>query len=215
MWFVFNKNLEACFETHTIPAGETIVFQAWGKHCEALIKMFKEAVKALTKDGGCDFLQEVWLEWLIKAAKLQGTKLPEKQACIFWITRCWLNMNSGGTNRLLPMMWQTFNLRNVSDLLMPAMWTFQTLQTTMMTLLWLCHCSHRHTTLLSCWPSIQHHLLNDRMAITWWDRGPSRTWAGRLGDCKQTMRKKQSEAKMLRRCERREKQIRFRKLQIG
>ena len=26
VWFAFNKNLEACFETHTIPAGGTNVF---------------------------------------------------------------------------------------------------------------------------------------------------------------------------------------------
>ena len=78
VWFAFNKNLEACFETHTIPAGGTIVFQERGKHCEALIKMFKEALKALTEDADHDFLQEVWLEWLIKAAKLQGAKVPEK-----------------------------------------------------------------------------------------------------------------------------------------
>ena len=26
VWFAFNKNLEACFETHTIPARGTIVF---------------------------------------------------------------------------------------------------------------------------------------------------------------------------------------------
>ena len=40
--------------------------------------MFKEAVKALTEDADHDFLQEVWLERLIKAAKLQGEKVPEK-----------------------------------------------------------------------------------------------------------------------------------------
>ena len=77
VWFAFNKNLEACFETHTIPAGGTIVFREQGKHCEALIKMFKEAVKALTKDANHDFLQEMWLEQLIKVAKLQGAKVPE------------------------------------------------------------------------------------------------------------------------------------------
>ena len=26
VWFAFSKNLEACFETHTIPAGGPIVF---------------------------------------------------------------------------------------------------------------------------------------------------------------------------------------------
>jgi hypothetical protein len=78
VWFAFNKNLEACFETHTIPAGGTIVFRERGKRCEALIKMFKEAVKALTKDADRDFLQEVWLERLIKAAELQGAKVPKK-----------------------------------------------------------------------------------------------------------------------------------------
>ena len=78
VWFAFNKNLEACFETHTIPAGGTIVFRERGKCCKALIKMFKEAVKALTKDADRDFLQEVWLERLIKAAELQGAKVPKK-----------------------------------------------------------------------------------------------------------------------------------------
>ena len=70
--------LEACFETHTIPAGGTIVCRERGKCCEALIKMFTEAVKALTKDADRDFLQEVWLERLIKAAELQGAKVPKK-----------------------------------------------------------------------------------------------------------------------------------------
>ena len=40
--------------------------------------MFKEAVKALTEDADRDFLQEVWLERLMKVAKLQGAKVPEK-----------------------------------------------------------------------------------------------------------------------------------------
>jgi hypothetical protein len=40
--------------------------------------MFKEAVKALTKDADCKFLREVWFEQLIKAAEMQGSKVPKK-----------------------------------------------------------------------------------------------------------------------------------------
>jgi hypothetical protein len=40
--------------------------------------MFKEAVKALTKDADCDFLREVWLERPIKAVEMQGEKVPKK-----------------------------------------------------------------------------------------------------------------------------------------
>ena len=72
VWFAFNRNLEVCFETHKSPAGGSIVCQERGQHCEALIKMFKEAVKAFTKDADGKFLREVWLEWLIQAAEMQG-----------------------------------------------------------------------------------------------------------------------------------------------
>ena len=64
VWFTFNRNLEACFETHEIPAGWSIVFREWGGRCVALIKMFNEAVKALTKDADREFLRQVWLEWI-------------------------------------------------------------------------------------------------------------------------------------------------------
>ena len=40
--------------------------------------MFKETVKALTKDADCDFLREVWLEQLITAVEMQGAKVPKK-----------------------------------------------------------------------------------------------------------------------------------------
>ena len=78
VWFAFNRNLEVCFETHKIPAGGNIVFRERGWRCGVLIKMFKEAVKALTKDADHDFLREVWLEQLIKAAEMQGAKVPKK-----------------------------------------------------------------------------------------------------------------------------------------
>ena len=79
VWFAFNRNLEVCFETHKIPVGGSIVFQERGWRCEALIKMFKEAVKALTKDANHKFLREVWLEWLIKAVEMQGSKVPTSE----------------------------------------------------------------------------------------------------------------------------------------
>jgi hypothetical protein len=77
IWFVFNRNLEVCFETHKIPTGGTIVFREWGQCYENLIKIIKDAVKGLTKDTERQFLQEVWLERLIKAAELQGARIPK------------------------------------------------------------------------------------------------------------------------------------------
>ena len=44
----------------------------------ALINLFQEAVKKLTKDTERDFLHEVWLERLIQAAELQGAKILAK-----------------------------------------------------------------------------------------------------------------------------------------
>jgi hypothetical protein len=83
VWFAFNRNLEVCFETHKIPAGGSIVFWEWGQRCKVLIKMFKETVKALTKDADCDFLREVWLEQLITAVEMQGAKVPKKWPIFF------------------------------------------------------------------------------------------------------------------------------------
>ena len=80
VWFAFNRNLEVCFETYKISAGGSIIFWEWGWHCEALIKMFKEAVKVLTKNADCEFLREIWLERLIKAVEMQGSKVPKKWA---------------------------------------------------------------------------------------------------------------------------------------
>ena len=40
--------------------------------------MFKEVIKVLMKDSDHTFLQEVWLERLIKAAELQGVKVPKR-----------------------------------------------------------------------------------------------------------------------------------------
>jgi hypothetical protein len=77
-WFAFNRNLEVCFATHKIPPGGTIVFRERGSRYKNLIKMFKDTVKALTKDNERQFLQEVWLERLIKAAELQGAKIPNR-----------------------------------------------------------------------------------------------------------------------------------------
>jgi hypothetical protein len=78
VWFTFNNCLEVSFQTHTIPANGTIVFHERGKCFLALISLFKEAVKKLTKDMERKFLQEVWLERLIRAAELQGAKIPAK-----------------------------------------------------------------------------------------------------------------------------------------
>lgn len=79
VWFAFNRNLEACFETHKIAAGEVIVFQERGSRLlEALIQTFKEAVKKLTSDADRNFLKEVWLECLIRSAEQQGAKIPPK-----------------------------------------------------------------------------------------------------------------------------------------
>ena len=62
VWFAFNRNLEACFETHKIAAGGGIVFRERGSNLSvALIQTFKEAVKKLTSDADRDFLKEIWL----------------------------------------------------------------------------------------------------------------------------------------------------------
>ena len=78
IWYAFNRNLEACFETHRIPVGGTIVFQERGPQLDDLIQTFKMAAKGLTTDMNWTFMQEVWLEKLIKAAELQGAKIPNK-----------------------------------------------------------------------------------------------------------------------------------------
>ncbi|KAG1722946.1 hypothetical protein EDB19DRAFT_1834792 [Suillus lakei] len=74
VWFAFNRNMEVCFETHKLGRSGTITFRERGRHCEALVGMFKETVKKLAKDSERDFLHEVWLEWLINAAQQQGAK---------------------------------------------------------------------------------------------------------------------------------------------
>ena len=43
-----------------------------------LIKTFMTAAKGLTTDADRKFMQEVWLERLIKAAEMQGAKIPSK-----------------------------------------------------------------------------------------------------------------------------------------
>lgn len=78
VWFAFNKNLEACFQTHDIRDGGSIQFQERGRHYKDLINMFKDVVRRLETDRERDFLAEVWLERLITAAKLQGAKIPAK-----------------------------------------------------------------------------------------------------------------------------------------
>lgn len=79
VWFAFNRNLEACFETHKIAAGGGIVFWELGSRLsDALIQTFKEAVKKLTSDVDCNFLKEVWLERLIRSVEQQGAKIPPK-----------------------------------------------------------------------------------------------------------------------------------------
>ena len=50
VWFAFNKNLEACFETHKIPTNSTIIFTEQGRQCDLLIATIKQAVKRLNKD---------------------------------------------------------------------------------------------------------------------------------------------------------------------
>ena len=78
IWYAFNRNLEACFETHRIPVGGTIVFQERGPQLDDLIQTFKMAAKGLTTDMNWTFMQEVWLEKLIKAAEMQGAKISNK-----------------------------------------------------------------------------------------------------------------------------------------
>ena len=51
VWYTFNRNLEACFKTHAIPAGGTIVFQERGPHLEALIQTFNTTARGLTSDA--------------------------------------------------------------------------------------------------------------------------------------------------------------------
>ena len=51
VWYAFNRNLEACFKTHAIPAGGTIVFQERGPHLEALIQTFNTTARGLTSDA--------------------------------------------------------------------------------------------------------------------------------------------------------------------
>ncbi|KAF9239141.1 hypothetical protein BU15DRAFT_74835 [Melanogaster broomeanus] len=60
VWFAFNRNLE-------------------GDRFDALIKMIRATVKGLPTDKKRAFLREVWLEWLIKAAELQGGKVSAKR----------------------------------------------------------------------------------------------------------------------------------------
>ena len=78
VWYAFNRNLEACFETHTIPAGGTIVFRERGPRLEALIQTFKTAARGLTSDADRTFMQDLWLERLIRAAEQQGAKIPNR-----------------------------------------------------------------------------------------------------------------------------------------
>ena len=76
IWYAFNCNLAACFETHRIPAGGSIVFHERGSRLANLIKTLKNAVNKLTVDADRTFLKDVWVERLIKAAELQGAKIP-------------------------------------------------------------------------------------------------------------------------------------------
>lgn len=64
-----------CFETYKNKG--SITFCKRGSRLDTLMKMLKEAVKGLTE---CDraILQESWIERLIKAAELQGAKMPTK-----------------------------------------------------------------------------------------------------------------------------------------
>lgn len=62
MWYAFNKALKVCFETHKLAPNATIMFQERGHHYKMLIRMFKDAVKALPTDNDQNFLCEVWLE---------------------------------------------------------------------------------------------------------------------------------------------------------
>ena len=74
----FNRNLEACFKTYAIHASGTIVFQERGPRLEALIQTFKTTARGLTSDADQKFMEEVWLEKLIRAAVQQGAKIPSK-----------------------------------------------------------------------------------------------------------------------------------------
>jgi hypothetical protein len=76
-WYAFNRNLEACFETHKT-VGRTIVFRERGPRLDDLIRTFKTVAKGLATDADQTFMREVWLERLIKAAEMQGAKIPSK-----------------------------------------------------------------------------------------------------------------------------------------
>jgi hypothetical protein len=43
-----------------------------------LIQTFKTVTKGLTMDADRTFMWEVWLKRLIKAAEMQGAKIPSK-----------------------------------------------------------------------------------------------------------------------------------------
>jgi isochorismate hydrolase len=45
---------------------------------EALIQTFKTAARGLTSDADRTFMQDVWLERLIRAAEQQGAKIPNR-----------------------------------------------------------------------------------------------------------------------------------------
>ena len=78
VWFAFNNFFKVSFQTHAIPENGTIVFHEQGKFFLALISLFKEAFKKLTKDIVWEFLQEVWFKRLIRAVELQGAKILAK-----------------------------------------------------------------------------------------------------------------------------------------
>jgi hypothetical protein len=121
-------------------------------NCEALIKMFKEAVKALTKNADHKFLREIWLEQLIKAAECQRNE----QHFLYKNCRTELNTTLEKINKLLLMTQQKYSLRNTSDpktlalrkhraQLMP--W-----RVTQMMLLWMCcHWPAKGTSLWNWW----------------------------------------------------------------
>lgn len=77
-WYAFNRNLEVCFETHKNGGTGGIIFKERGERYDKLIQMIKITVKAMSSEKERDFLREVWVERLIKAAELQGAKVTAK-----------------------------------------------------------------------------------------------------------------------------------------
>ncbi|EIN06290.1 hypothetical protein PUNSTDRAFT_73512 [Punctularia strigosozonata HHB-11173 SS5] len=80
LWYAFNRNLETQFRTHTLPPGGSVTFLERGSCYDSLIKMFKIVLRELPSER--KFIQDVWLERLIRDAKAAGATIPSKKCVI-------------------------------------------------------------------------------------------------------------------------------------